>query len=71
MQEFKDVGPNRIRMIFTAASRGLMAFRSALKSETHGSAVVCSTFDHYRCVARFTSPPFLPPSLPCFPLPAQ
>ena len=48
MQEFKDVGPNRIRMIFTAASRGLMAFRSALKSETHGSAVVCSTFDHYR-----------------------
>lgn len=45
------------RLQFLVPSRGLMGFRSELKSQTSGQAVVNSLFSGYKCVQVFQTPP--------------
>ena len=54
-----DGGSNgsRARLIFHATSSGLMGFRSALRTETRGSAVICSTFLEYRAADKSVGTP--------------
>jgi GTP-binding protein len=47
MEEYKEMGEGRVRLIFRVASRLLMGVRAALRNDTHGSAVVNSIFAAY------------------------
>ncbi|CAM9362795.1 unnamed protein product, partial [Ectocarpus fasciculatus] len=46
MMEMKDAHEGKTRLIFEVPSRGLMGFGAEIRQETHGSAVVNSTFAH-------------------------
>ncbi|CAN0306762.1 unnamed protein product, partial [Hapterophycus canaliculatus] len=44
MMEMKDAHEGKTRLMFEVPSRGLMGFNAEIRQETHGSAVVNSTF---------------------------
>eukprot|EP00752_Nemacystus_decipiens_P013062 g11552.t1 len=46
MMEMKDAHEGKTRLMFEVPSRGLMGFGAEIRQETHGSAVVNSTFVH-------------------------
>ncbi len=47
INNMRDVGKGRSRIEFTIPTRGLIGYRSKFMTETHGTGVLNSVFDHY------------------------
>ena len=47
MEEYKEMGEGRVRLVFRVLSRLMMGVRAALRNDTHGSAVINSIFAAY------------------------
>uniref|UniRef100_A0A7S2C4J9 Tr-type G domain-containing protein n=1 Tax=Octactis speculum TaxID=3111310 RepID=A0A7S2C4J9_9STRA len=47
MEEYKEMGPERVRLVFQVPSRLLMGIRADLRQATHGNAIVNAMFTRY------------------------